>query len=493
MTTAPSAPDTFDVRSPGTGEVVGSYPIHSDVDVRAAVERARVAAAWWSEQSYAERRRRLDAFRGVLARRIQQLAGVMSEETGKPASDAALEVALALDHIAWAGKHAEKVLGRRPVRSGLLTAHLAGTVEHKPLGVVGVIGPWNFPVFTPLGSIVFALAAGNAVVFKPSELTPGVGAWLVDAFAQVVPEHPVLQLVTGDGGTGRALCRAGVDKVAFTGSTATAKKVMAACAETLTPVVAECGGKDAMLVDRDADVDAAVDGAVWGSLANAGQACIGTERLYVHTDVYDAFVDRLVAKVGGLRAGTDPAAKIGPVTLQSQVAVIENHVADALAGGGRVLVGGGPRTGAVVQPTVLTDVPEDALANQEETFGPIVTVRRVADMDEAVRLVNGTRYGLGAAVYGGRKAGELARRLRTGMVSVNAVFATAQLPSVPFGGVGQSGFGRIHGPEGLKEFASPQSVVRQRFRPLLALTTFDRTTKAEETLGKVVALVHGRH
>lgn len=492
MTIAPSVP-TFDVRNPGTGEVVGSFPIHGDDEVRAAVGRARVAAAWWSDLSYAERRRRLDAFRGVLARRIQQLAGVMSEETGKPASDAVLEVALVLDHIAWAGKHAEKVLGRRSVRSGLLTAHLAGAVQHKPVGVVGVIGPWNFPVFTPLGSIVFALAAGNTVVFKPSELTPGVGAWLVDAFAQVVPEYPVLQLVTGDGGTGRALCRAGVDKIAFTGSTATARKVMAACAETLTPVVAECGGKDAMLVDRDADVAAAVDGAVWSSFANAGQACIGTERLYVHTDVYDEFVDRLVAKVEGVRAGTDPAAKIGPVTLPSQVAVIETHVADALAGGGRVLAGGRPRAGAVVQPTVLTDVPEDALANQEETFGPTVTVRRVADMDEAVRLANGTPYGLGATVYGGRRAREIAGRLATGMVSVNAVFATAQLPSVPFGGVGQSGFGRIHGAEGLREFASPQAVVRQRFRGPLALTTFERTRAAEDLLGKVVVLVHGRH
>jgi acyl-CoA reductase-like NAD-dependent aldehyde dehydrogenase len=484
---------TFEVHKPGTGEVLGSYPVHTEDDVRAAVDRARIAAEWWRDLSYAERRRRLDRFRGVLARRIQQVAGLMSEETGKPASDAALEVALVLDHMAWAGKHAEKVLGRHRRRSGLLSAHLAGTVEHKPLGVVGVIGPWNFPVFTPLGSIVFALAAGNAVVFKPSELTPGVGAWLVDAFGQVVPEYPVLQLVTGDGGTGAALCRAGVDKIAFTGSTATAKKVMAVCAETLTPVVAECGGKDALLVDRDADIEAAVDGAVWGSLANAGQACIGTERLYVHTEVYDEFVKRLTAKVSGLRAGTDPTAKIGPVTLPSQVGVIDAHVTDALASGGRVVAGGCPTVGAVVQPTVLVDVPEGALANQEETFGPTVTLRRVDDMDEAVRLANATPYGLGATVYGGRRAEKIARRLATGMVSVNAVFATAQLPSVPFGGVGQSGFGRIHGAEGLREFASPQAVVRQRFRAPLALTTFERTRAAEDLLGKVVALVHGRH
>ena len=163
-------------------------------------------------------------------------------------------------------------------------------MEYRPLGVVGVIGPWNYPVFTPLGSIVYALAAGNAVVFKPSELTPGVGQWLASTFAEVVPEHPVFQVVTGFGETGAALCRAGVDKVAFTGSTATGKKVMAACAETLTPVVIEAGGKDAVIVDEDADLDAAADAALWGACSNAGQTCTGVERVYVHERVYDEFL-----------------------------------------------------------------------------------------------------------------------------------------------------------------------------------------------------------
>lgn len=483
--------ETFEVRNPGTGDVVGTFPVHTAADVEAAVRRAREAASWWADLGFAGRRERLDLFRGILARRIQQLGGVVAEETGKPHSDAVLEVALVLDHLAWAAKHAEKVLGRRRVRSGLLTAHLAGEVEYKPLGVVGVIGPWNFPVFTPLGSIVFALAAGNAVVFKPSEFSPGVGAWLVDAFAQCVPEQPVFQLVTGDGSTGAALCRAGVDKLAFTGSTATAKKVMATCAETLTPIVAECGGKDAMIVDEDADLDAAVDGAVWAGLMNAGQACIGTERVLVHERVHDAFLAKLTEKVSGLRAGADPEAKIGPITMASQVAVIESHIADALARGGRIAAGGGERDGQVVQPHVLVDVPDDALANTEETFGPTLTVGKVGSMEEAVARANATSYGLGATVYGTRGR-EIARRLRSGMVSVNAVFAAAQLATVPFGGVGDSGFGRIHGPDGLREFAASQAVVRQRFKSALPLTSFERTAKMEETLGKVVALVHGR-
>jgi len=482
---------SFDVRNPGTGDVVGSFPVHSEEEVRAAVERAREASQWWQSIGYDERRTRLDAFRGVLARRIQQLAGVINEEMGKPHSDGVLEVALVLDHIAWAGKHAGKVLGPAKVASGPLAAHLAAKVEYKPLGVVGVIGPWNYPVFTPMGSIVYALAAGNAIVFKPSEYTPGVGAWLVDAFSQVVPEHPVLQLVTGDGSTGAALCRAGVDKIAFTGSTATAKRVMATCAETLTPLVAECGGKDALLVDADADLDAAAEGAVWGGMANAGQSCVGVERVYVHEQVYDDFAALVSTKVADLRAGSDPDAKIGPITMPSQVGVITGHVADALERGGQVVAGEASTHGQVVQPVVLVDVPEDSTAVREETFGPTLTMRKVRDMDEAVGLANASHYALAASVFSRKSGTEIAGRLRSGMVAVNSVFTFAVLPTVPFGGVGDSGFGRIHGADGLREFCYAHAVVRQRFKPPLALMTFGRTAKTEERLGKIIALVHG--
>ena len=234
----------FDSLDPATGDVVGTHPVHTEEEVRAAVARAREAAAWWSALSYDERDRHLSAWKGVITRRVAQLADLMHQETGKPHGDALLEAALAIDHLAWAAGHAEKVLKRRRVSPGLVMSNQAATVEYLPLGVVGVIGPWNYPVFTPMGSIGYALAAGNAVVFKPSEYTPGVGEWLARTFLETVG-RPVLQVVTGFGETGAALCRAGVDKVAFTGSTATGKRVMAACAETLTPVVIEAGGKDA--------------------------------------------------------------------------------------------------------------------------------------------------------------------------------------------------------------------------------------------------------
>ncbi len=482
---------TFDVCNPGTREVVGTWPVHSAAEVEAAVARARVAGAWWSELGHAERRRRLDALRGLIARRMHQLAGVVHDEMGKPHSDAYLEVALVLDHLAWAGRHAPRVLRRRRVATGPVNVHLGATVEYKPLGVIGVIGPWNYPVFTPLGSIVYALAAGNAVVFKPSEFAPGVGAWLVDAFSQVVPEHPVLQLVTGDAATGAALCRSGVDKIAFTGSTATAKKVMAACAETLTPIVAECGGKDALIVDEDADLAAAVTSALWGGVANAGQTCIGVERVVVHEAVYDEFVALLSEQMRGLRAGADAQAPVGPITMPSQVEVITRHIEAAIADGGRILVGGSSPDGQVVQPALLVDVPDSSIANVEETFGPTLVVRKVADMDEAVRVANNSRYHLAASVFSKRRGQEIADRIRSGMVAVNSVLSFALVPSLPFGGVGDSGFGRIHGDDGLREFCYAHSVARQRFRSPLQLMTFARTAATEDKLATLIGLLHG--
>ena len=243
----------------------------------------------------------LQQWKGVITRRMAQLAEVVHRETGKPHGDAQLEIALAIDHLDWASKHAKKVLGRHKVPSGLLMANQASSVAYHPLGVIGVIGPWNYPVFTPMGSIVYALAAGNPVVFKPSEYTPGVGTWLADSFSEVVHGRPVFQVVTGLGETGNALCLADVDKLAFTGSGATGKKVMAACATNLTPVIIEAGGKDSLIVDEDADVAAAAEATLWGGFSNAGQTCVGIERVYVHEKVFDAFMSELTAQAQSVR------------------------------------------------------------------------------------------------------------------------------------------------------------------------------------------------
>ncbi|HEY1915298.1 MAG TPA: aldehyde dehydrogenase family protein [Streptosporangiaceae bacterium] len=490
-----SSAETFDTVNPATSEVIASFPVHTAADVEATVARAREAAAWWGGLGGKERRQRLLAWKSHITRYMGRLAELVHEETGKPVSDAKLEIMLAILHLDWAAKNAPRVLGPRRVRPGLVSLNQAAILEYQPLGVVAVIGPWNYPVFTPMGSIAYALAAGNAVVFKPSELTPAVGGWLVSSLAEVVPEHPVLQLVTGMGETGSALAHSAVNKIAFTGSAATARKVMAAAAENLTPIVAECGGKDAMLVDSDADLDAAADAAAWGAMANAGQTCIGIERVYVVSDVYASFLEKLRERVAAIRPGSDREAGYGPMTMASQLDVIERHVSDALARDGRAVTGGLDSIKApYVSPIILTGVPEESKAVREETFGPTVTVTEVGDLSEGVRLANGGSYGLGSAVFTrSRKRGlEAARALRTGMTAINSALAFAGVASLPFGGVGESGFGRIHGEDGLREFARAKAITRQRMKPPVNLTSFSRTDKDLDKVLSLVTLLHGR-
>lgn len=479
--------------NPATGDVVGVHVVDEAPDVDAAVARARDAASWWGGLSFDERKQVLNQWKGVLARRMGQLADLVHQETGKPHADAQLEIGLAIDHLGWAAGHAEKVLGPHKVSSGILMANHAATVEYRPLGVIGVIGPWNYPVFTPMGSIVYALAAGNSVVFKPSEYTPGVGVWLADSLREVVPGHALLQTVVGYGETGAALCRADVDKLAFTGSTATGKKVMATCAENLTPVLIEAGGKDALIVDEDADIPAAADAAIWGAFSNAGQTCAGVERVYVHERVYDDFLAEVTKQSADIRPGSHFGAHFGPMTMPSQVEVVRRHVDDALARGGRALLGGAESVGdTFVHPVILTDVPHDSCAITEETFGPTMTVNKVRDMDEAVELANSTSFGLGSTVFSRSRGPELARRIRSGMTAINSVISFAGIPALPFGGVGDSGFGRIHGADGLKEFTYAKAVARQRMKAPLVLTSFQRSAKADAAFAQLITALHGR-
>jgi acyl-CoA reductase-like NAD-dependent aldehyde dehydrogenase len=502
MTTA-SAAQTFESVNPATGEIVATFPVQGQKEVDEAVTRAREGAEWWAGLEWRERRVRLLAWKSHMVRYMERLAQLIHDEGGKPLDDAKLEVVLAVLHLDWAARHAHRVLGSHRVPSGLAMINMASSLSYEPLGVVGVIGPWNYPLFTPMGSVGYALAAGNAVVFKPSELTPAVGSWMVSSFAEVLSEvfgdpavsGSVLQLVTGDGSTGSALAASGVDKIAFTGSPGTARKVMATAALSLTPVLAECGGKDALLVDSSANLDDAADAAAWGGMSNAGQTCIGIERVYVHSAVFDSFVAKLRERVSSLRPGSDPSASYGPMTLPSQTSVISRHISSALSSGGQALVGGESSVRSpYVDPVILVDTPESSPAVQEETFGPVLTVRSVPSLAEGVRLANASGYALGSAVFSGSRSAGLsaARALRAGMTSVNSVLAFAAVPSLPFGGSGESGFGRIHGEDGLRAFARAKSVTRQRMKPLVTTMSFSRTPADTSRLVRLITLLHGR-
>jgi succinate-semialdehyde dehydrogenase/glutarate-semialdehyde dehydrogenase len=479
--------------NPVTGAEVGRFPVADADAARAAVARARAAAAWWQELGFDGRRDRLLRWRRVLTKRLPELLDLMHAEGGKPKVDALIECVAAIDHIAWSGRNAKRVLKSRRVGGSMMLLEFGAHLEYQPYGVIGVIGPWNYPVLTPMGSITYALAAGNAVVFKPSEYTPAVGRWYVDRFAEIVPEQPVLQAIFGAGESGGHLVASKVDKVAFTGSPATGRKIMAACAQTLTPVLIEGGGKDAMIVDTDADLDLAAASCVWGALTNAGQTCVGIERVYVAAPVYDEFLSKVVDRAKKVTVGSEAANDIGPITMPAQVDIIRRHIDDAIARGGRAVLGGPEAVQPpFVHPTVLVDVPEDSSAVQDETFGPTLTITKVADADEGVALANASRYGLGGAVFGKARAMALARRLRSGMVSVNGTLSFAGLPALPFGGVGESGFGRIHGDDGLREFARPKAIARRRMRSLVRSTTYDRGPRDVKLIQRALRLIHGR-
>lgn len=490
MATAASPSERLSSYNPATHEVIGSVPIHGPAEVDAIVARAKVAAERWAQLSLAARREELTAFRKALAAHADELADLLHRENGKPEIEALTEVMMALGHVQHAGACAEAALAPRRVSAGLL-ANFRATISYHPVGVVGVIGPWNYPLFTPMGSIAYALAAGNAVVWKPSELTPLIAVKVAEIAAQSLAQPDLLQVVTGAGPTGAALARSAVDKIAFTGSAATGRRVMTAAAERLTPVLLELGGKDPMIVAEDADLGKAAEACVYGALTNAGQACISVERVYVADAVHDRFVDEVVKQVRNLKVGGDDG-HLGAMTSDAQIAIIKDHLEDAVAKGAKVLTGGPAAiSGSYVQPTVLTDVDHRMKVMTEETFGPVIPIKRVGSVDEAVQLANESKYGLGSSVFAGKAARAIADRLRAGMTSVNSVMAFAGIPSLPFGGIGDSGFGRIHGDEGIREFTRIKSTAEQTMALPLNLMSFRLPKEMPARLRQMIRQLYG--
>ena len=491
MTTLSSG--TFASHYPVTGEVIAQYPITDRETVFRAVAGARTASKAWQDLGFKGRRKVLLQWSNLLIAKLDEITEIVSRETGKPVSDAKLEASLAVGHLGWAARHAEEVMRTSHRSPGVLMANMSATVERSPVGVVGVIGPWNYPIFTPMGSISYALAAGNTVVFKPSEYTPGVGMVLASTFAEVAPFADIFTCITGLGATGKDLCESGVDKLAFTGSTRTAKLVAATCATTMTPVVLECGGKDPVIIAADADIKRAADATIWSAMSNAGQTCIGAERVYVHESVADKFIEEALKVAKKIHPGAPGFGNYGPATMPSQINVIQGHIDDALAKGAKAALGGSDSVKApFVEPVILLDVPENSTAMLEETFGPTIAINRVKSMDEAIALSNASRYGLGSSIWSKRQGKKIARQLHCGMVAINSTISFAAIASVPFGGVKDSGYGRIHGPEGILEFTYARTVVRARFQIPIAFTSFKRTKGNDKLIVTLTRLLNGR-
>jgi succinate-semialdehyde dehydrogenase/glutarate-semialdehyde dehydrogenase len=444
--------------NPATGELLREFECMGEGEVQAAVERARAAQLAWADLGLRRRIAVLREFQAKLYAKKSEIAAAIMREVGKPLVEALVtEVLVVLDATRFLIENAWGLLRDESVPHGNLATKLkSGWLVREPHGVIGIISPWNYPFSIPATETLAALVAGNAVVLKPSELTPLVALELASLLhAAGVPED-VFQVVVGDGPTGAALLRSPIDKLVFTGSVATGKRIAAAAAERLLPVVLELGGKDPMLVLDDADLDVASSAAVWGAFVNAGQACLSVERCYVHRSLYDSFAKACAEKTKQLRVGNgmDSETDVGPMIQERQVRIVESHVEDAKARGARVLAGGSrlPELGPnFYAPTVLVGVTQDMRIMREETFGPVLPVMACNDDDEAVRLANDSDYGLAASVWTrDRKRGErLARRIHAGTVMVNDVISCFGISEAPHGGVKASGVGRTHGRFGL--------------------------------------------
>jgi acyl-CoA reductase-like NAD-dependent aldehyde dehydrogenase len=443
--------------NPATLEPVGVVPVSAPEEVAEAVADARLVAERWRESSFDERRVLLSGVAEAVLDSADEIAATVTAETGKPLFESfTAELFVALDNLLWAASNAGQVL--RPERLRYPQLHLRhkrGWLLYEPLGVIGVISPWNFPFSIPFAQAAFAVAAGNAVVVKPSELTPLSGAWLERLFP-----NGLVRVVQGSGETGEALVRApGIAKVVFTGSGETGRRVAALAGERLRPVTLELGGKDPMLVFEDADLDRAVAGALWGAFSNCGQVCSAVERIYVARRLYEAFVEELARRAQALRIGRgdDLETHLGPMISEDERARVEELVQDSVGRGADVRLGGArPDVGLpgwFYEPTILTGVEREARLEREEIFGPVVSVAPFGDEAEAVRLANGSSFGLGASVWTSDlgRAQRVGRRLEAGSVWANDVSYSYGTGQASWGGTKESGFGRTHSKHGLYE------------------------------------------
>jgi succinate-semialdehyde dehydrogenase/glutarate-semialdehyde dehydrogenase len=457
--------------NPATGETLREFEAATNTEVRAGVARARAAQPAWNETDVRRRVAVLRVFQRLLHERKSEVATLITREAGKPTVEALLtEIMVVLDATRFCVDNAFAFLRERPVPHGNLAMKTkVGRILREPYGVIGIISPWNYPFSIPATESLSALVAGNAVVLKPSELTPLTALQLASLLHEAGVPQDIFQVIVGDGLTGSALLNAEIDKLVFTGSVATGKRIAQAAAARLLPVVLELGGKDPMLVLDDADVDVASSGAVWGAFVNSGQACLSVERCYVHRSLYNEFIEACVRKTKLLRMGNgiDPQTDVGPLIHERQLRNVEAQVDDAHLHGARVLIGGSrlPQLGPnFYAPTVLAEVTHAMQIMREETFGPVLPVMPFDTDDEAIRLANDSDFGLAASVWTrNRTRGEsLARRIQAGTVMVNDAIACFGISEAPHGGIKASGLGRTHGLFGLEEMVRIKHVDSDR-------------------------------
>lgn len=487
------------VENPATGKIVAHVPDLGPEAVAELAAKGRAAQPGWYAMGHAGRAQVMTRMQKWLLDNQDRVRDVLLSETGKVHEDGDLEIMYGASAFGFWAKNAEKYLADERIKSA--SPFVAGKkfiMRYEPLGLIGIIGPWNYPFVNSFGDAIPALAAGNAVILKPSEVTPLTSLLMLEALKECGMPDGVFQVATGRGPTGGALIEH-VDMIMFTGSTATGRKVAKAAAEQLIPASLELGGKDPMIVLSDADLDRAANVAAHYAMANAGQTCISVERVYVEEPVYDAFVEKVVANVSKLRqgeAGKPGSVDVGAMINPPQIDIVEDHVNDAIAKGARAVVGGKRRAGngAFFEPTVLVDVDHSMKAMTEETFGPTLPIMKVKDAEEAIKLANDSPYGLAGSVMTKdvTRGEEIARRVKSGTVSVNDAIMHYLALELPMGGWKASGLGTRHGSGGIRKYTRSQAIMVSKLHLKRDLHMTPYSNKMTGMLGRTVKFLYGR-
>jgi succinate-semialdehyde dehydrogenase/glutarate-semialdehyde dehydrogenase len=459
--------------NPATGQVLAEVPVMGPDEVTRAVERARAAQVGWGSLSPKVRGQRVLAFRDQIVSRLDELADLLSRETGKPRPEAlGHDLMSVVDLATHYAKRAPVLLRPHPIPLHLFK-HRRSYLHYTPRGVIGIISPWNFPFAIPIGETVMSLLAGNAVVLKPSEVTPLVALKAKELFDASGLPADLFQVVTGDGGTGAALIDAGVDQIVFTGSVASGRKVARACGERLIPCTLELGGKAPAIVLPDADLERTARALVWGAFANSGQVCASVERVLATEPVYEPLLKRCVELTQELRQG-NPASldiDVGAICFAPQVENAKRQVEDAVQKGAKVETGGAslPGPGQFFAPTILSGVTREMKVVKEESFAPLLPFVKVRDAEEALSIANESHLGLMSYVFGKDRDAclSLAERIVSGTVMVNDVLATYGMPETPWAGLKASGLGRVHSDEGLRELCQTRHVNYDVIKPMM--------------------------